>query len=171
MEKNMVKTETKRFIPISELIQSPHTKLTSNQREVIQLHEEARTAMANFIKSKQRRVVGVFSSEKIQTPSKEEIKASGYAMVALKVAMEYYHKHDNLTKAFTEVREIAREHWHPVIDEMWSYHFQKRAEDADITLPRNLSRQIGDAREEIINRMVDDSELIRKSERNKGKPN
>ncbi len=125
--------------------------------------------MADFLEINSPRIIGIMQPG-FPKFSAEEFKASNRAMDALRVAIEYYHEHGKLRQALTEVREVARDHWHPVIDEMWGHHFERRADDAGIKLGKNI-RSLTQGDEGLFKRAFEDWALAQKARDKKEKPN
>ncbi len=139
-----------KFVEIGKLIKSPLSKLNGKQLDVVKAHRAAAKAWNKFVDTGKNRTIGIIQHGFPQPP-KEEFKASNLALIALRKAIEYYHSHEKLEKAYSEVKEVASAHWHPVVREMWHHHFERRAHDADIEIHGKLAERIAQELQEDVN--------------------
>ena len=114
-------------------------QLDKVQRNVLATHKRAADAWVTFQKTGQKRIVGILRPPGSASQSHEDSLALGCAMVALCAAMKYYSQHGKIKEAYNDLRDIAKQHWHPAIHERWDHHFTNRAREAKVELPECLN--------------------------------
>ncbi len=138
------------FLKMPELIDRSFSKLNAKQSDVLKAHQAAARAWDDFLETGKKRSIGIMQ-RKFSNHSVAEFRANTLALVALKKAITYYNLHGKLESAYDELREVAREHWHPAVHEMWHLHFQKCADAAKIEISGALEARISKATERDLN--------------------
>ncbi len=138
------------FIKMSELIGSPLSKLNAKQSDVLKAHQVAARAWDDFLETDKKRSIGIMQ-RKFSNRSVAEFRANALALIALKKAISYYNLHGRLESAYDEIKEVAREHWHPAVHEAWHHHFQKCADAGKMEISETLAKRISEDIERDLN--------------------
>ncbi|MFH1246781.1 MAG: hypothetical protein V1644_00215, partial [Candidatus Micrarchaeota archaeon] len=83
----------------------------------------------------------VARGERVET-SVEERLAIIAGRNALQNLLAHYKDHGRIGRAYYDLKKIAKAHWHPIIAEVWPYHFEAAALAMKIPFPKDLKAKI-----------------------------
>ncbi|MBI4406833.1 hypothetical protein HY571_02875 [Candidatus Micrarchaeota archaeon] len=138
------------FIPFPDLLARPGTRVGSEVKALVGQHKLAVKAKAS---------VGTAGHR-----NKADLNAAGHALLALREALQYYAKHGQVERAYTDIRRVARRYWHPSIHKAWAHNFAAQAADLGVDLPPALASKIAVQRRTYIEKILGRTELPAKGE-------
>lgn len=173
-----VQREREKFMPIDKLLrlasrgkikEASPLELPSLRQSVIEAHKLAADNWRRFLASRKPRCVGI---DQVHDPgesvSVEERAADAGAKSALWYALIYYAAHGKLSRGYSEIRLVARRHWHPVVADAWPIQFKYHA--GSLPIPASLMKRIDRGSARVNRRMLENIALASESAARRGKP-
>lgn len=173
-----VRREGEAFIPMSKLLQLASSgklrrasvlQMPSLRQSVVEAHELAAFNWQRFLSSRQARLVGIGQVyDPGESVSIEERAADAGAKSALWVALAYYAAHGKLKQAYSEIRLVARRHWHPIVADTWPLQFEHNA--GKLPIPPSLKKRIERGNRRLDRKLLNNIVLAAESTARRGKP-
>ncbi len=138
----MTKLEEK-FIPLHTLIRTKAKTLSPRQRELIELHRQAKRdrdaldIVANAITKESLLASGGKAAEAFNEVSNVSDRTTSSALSA---AVKYYDHHGKAEQAFDQLRKFADRHWSAPID--WTEAFREYARRHGVMFTPGLLKRI-----------------------------
>jgi len=132
-----------KFIPLHKLIITRAKALSPRQRELIELHRQAKTdrdALENVANAITRESLLASGGKAVEAFAKVDNVSDASTSAALSAAVKYYNDHRRIERAFDELRKHSDRHWMPIIE--WTEAFCQHAKQHGVKFTPKLLKKI-----------------------------